>query len=81
MFTVRCREAEQMMLCCDCLGWFPMRKIDEELWELKLELPAGRHHLRYYLRQGQVTIWHSQAELEVSADETTKGSNDQEASE
>lgn len=66
VFTTRCPDADEVMICCDCMGWFPMQRSEGGQWRAQLALPAGRHHIRYYARRGRVTIWHDQEDLEVS---------------
>lgn len=65
VFERRCRDADEMILCCDCLGWFPMQRVDEERWKLELNLPEGRHHLRCYVRKGTATIRFDEQDLQV----------------
>ena len=55
--TVECADADEVFLCCDCLGWFSMNRVDDAQWRLVLQLQPGEHHIRYYVRCGRATRW------------------------
>ena len=66
MFATRCADADEVYLCCDCLGWFSMRRTALGEWQLTLELPPGQHHVRYYARRGGSIIWHDQESVQIA---------------
>ena len=64
VFTLHQPDADEVYLACDCLGWFPMQRIDRCNWQLTLQLPRGRFHLRFYVRIGDTLLWHSQEDVD-----------------
>ena len=67
IITIRCPDADAVFLCCDCLGLFAMNRAEGADWQATLQLPPGRHHVRYYAQSGTTTIWLAYEELKIGA--------------
>lgn len=56
-FETQAKDADAVLLCGDCIGCFPMTRQGRDLWIVRLDLPLGHHHFRYYGRYGQTMLW------------------------
>lgn len=63
--TVECPGVDAVLLCCDCLGVFVMRRVGNCNWQAEMQLPPGQHHLRYYRQTGRTTICLGQEALHI----------------
>lgn len=67
LLTLHNANADQVYLACDCIGWFPMHRVDKDHWQATLTLPHGCYHLRYYVRQGSTIYWYDHEDMEVGS--------------
>lgn len=65
-FAICQPDAEEVYLACDCVGWFPMHKVDDGRWQVTLELPHGRYRLRYCVRTGHTIRLCGEENLEIA---------------